>query len=414
MTSDRSNDVRQTARGARVVDAHSRRNLLKTLGAGATAGIAGLAGCASGGNGGGGGDDTTTTTESSGGGDDGGDDTTTTEMDGDLADELIIQMSGGHYLDSYKEHVFNKFEEEFGVKITTSLVSNQFDGYSKIKSGQAEVDATITSVSTLYMGSEEDVWAEIDPNDVENYGSLLETFKNPIYDPGEAIHGIPAVYGTIGMAYNRDELGEQDSWAACWDTANEGRVTMEGFGFVRAFTTAMYLGMDPNTMEADGSYENGIEKIWDSVREQKPLVAKYWTSGDEHVRLFAQEQATVGEAWGGRIFGAVQDGHDFLDYVVPTEGAYAWSDQWVMVDGISEQKRRTVLTFMNFLLEEDTITPLTEMLGYPPATDAVSEGIKGLYDYDPSGGERLTFLDPAFKDKHNDDWSQTWEEIQSS
>jgi spermidine/putrescine-binding protein len=410
MTSDRSNDVRQTDRGARVVDAHSRRTLLKTLGAGATAGIAGLAGCSSG-NGGGGGDTTTTTTTSS---DDGDDTTTTTEMDGDLADSIVVQMSGGHYLDSYKQNVFNKFEEEFGVDVEINLVSNQFDGYSKIKTGQSDTDATITSASTLYMGSEEDVWAEIDPEDVENYDSLLDTFKNPIYDPGQAVHGVPTVYGTIGMAYNRDELGEQDSWAAAWDTANEGRVTMEGFGFVRVFTTAMYLGMDPNVIEVDGSYEDGIEKVWDSVREQKPLITKYWTSGDEHVRLFAQKQALVGEAWGGRIFGAVQDGYDFLDYVVPKEGAYGWSDNWVMVKGLSEKKRRTVLTFMNFLLEEDTITPLTEMLGYPPATDAVSEGIKGLYDYDPSGGERLVFLDPEFKDQHNDAWSQTWEEIQSA
>ena len=85
-----------------------------------------------------------------------------------------------------------------------------------------------------------------------------------------------------------------------------------------------------------------------------------------------------------------------------------------MVKGLEDKRKRTVLTFMNFLLREDVMVPLTEMLGYPPATDATSEGIKNLYDYDPSGGDRLTFLDPAFKDKHNDDWSQTWEEIQSS
>ena len=409
MTSDRSSAARQTTRYGRLVDGQTRRQLLKTVGTGAAVGITGLAGCSSGGGGGGGGD---TTTDDSGSND--GGDTTTADEGGDLADELVVQMSGGHYLDSYKEHVFSKFEEEFGVSVEVNLVSNQFDGYSKIKTGQADVDATIASASTLYMGSSEDVWAPIDTNNIENYGSLLDTFKNPIYDPGEGIHGIPTVYGTIGMAYNKAELGEQDSWEACWDTANEGRVTMEGFGFVRVFTTAMYLGMDPNVIEVDGSYEDGIQKVWDSVREQKQLVNKYWTSGDEHVRMFSQEQALVGEAWGGRIYGAVQDGYDFLDYVVPKEGAYGWSDNWVMVKGISDKKQRTVRAYMNFLLREDVITPLTETLGYPPATGATSEGIKNLYDYDPSGGERLTFLDPAFKDKHNDDWSQTWEEIQSS
>ena len=412
MADDNTGIDRNSGENEPIPTLQRRRRVLKTLGGGAAVGLTGLSGCL----GGGGSDDTPTEADDDGGDDDDGgstDTATPTDMGGDLADELIVQMSGGHYLDSYKEKVFSKFEEEYGVTITVNLVGNQFDGYSKIKSGQSDTDVTITSASTLYMGTSEDVWAPIDPAEIDNWGSMLDTFRNPVYDPGESVHAVPTVYGTIGMAYNRDELGEQDSWAACWDTANEGRITMEGFGFVRVFTTALYLGMDPNNIGADSSYDEGIQKIWDSVREQKPLVTKYWSTGDEHVRLFSQEQALAGEAWGGRIFGAVQDGYDFLDYVVPKEGAYGWSDNWVMVKGLSEKKRRTALTYFNFLLEEDVIVPLTEMLGYPPATDATSDGIENLYDYDPSGGERLTFLNPGYKDEHNDAWSQTWEEIQA-
>ncbi|WP_418282042.1 ABC transporter substrate-binding protein [Halorubrum sp. DTA98] len=323
-------------------------------------------------------------------------------------------MTGGHYLESYEEHVFEPFEEEYGIDIDIALVSDQFDGYSRIQSGQSDADTTLPSANTLHMGASEGVWDTIDTGDLENYDNLLETFKNPIYDPGEEIHGIPTVYGTVGMAYNRDEFGELDSWEACWDEANDGRITMQGTDFLRVFTTALYLDMDPNDIQVDGSYEDGIERIWDSVREQSELINRYWSSGDEHVRMYAQGEAGVGEAWGGRIFGAVNDGHDHLDYVVPREGAYGWSDNWVMVKGLSDERRRTVLTYMDFLLRDDIIVPLTETLGYPPATSATSSAIENLYDYDPSGGERLIFLDPEYHDEHTDEWSQSWEEVQSN
>ena len=383
-----------------------RRTILKTLGSGAAVGLTGLAGCTGGGGGDGdGGSESTGTTTGS---------ASSTAASDEMADSLVVQVPGGSYIDAYQSQVFDKFESEYGVTIESSLVSNQFDAYSKIKAGQSDTDLTITSASTLYNGASEDVWAEIDSDSISNYDNLLNTFQNPIYDPGEMLHAVPATYGTVGMAYNKDELGELDSWAAAWETANKGRVTMEGFGFVRVFTTALYLGMDPNDIQVDGSYEDGIQKIWDSVREQKDLVVKYWTSGDELVRLFSQETASVGEAWGGRIYSAVNDGYDHLDYVVPKEGAYGWSDNWVMVQGLSEQKRNAALAFLDFVLEDDVITGLAENIGYPPATGATSDKIEGLYDYDPSGGERLTFLNPSYKNEHNDQWSKTWEEIQKS
>jgi len=165
------------------------------------------------------------------------------------------------------------------------------------------------------MGATNDVWEPINTDELDNYDSLGDTFNNPVYDAGDDVHGIPTVYGTIGMAYNRDELGELDSWEACWDQANAGNVTMQGTDFVRVFTTALYLGMDPNEIGADSSYEDGIGRIWDSVREQKDLISSYWSTGDEHVEIH-KTRRTSAKPGGGRIKAAVDDGHDHLDYVI--------------------------------------------------------------------------------------------------
>ncbi|MFP8958440.1 ABC transporter substrate-binding protein [Natrialbaceae archaeon A-CW3] len=357
----------------------SRRHVLRSIGGASAVGIAGLAGC----------------------------------MGSDSDEPFVAQVTGGHYIDTYQDQVFSGFEDEHDVEVEVHQISDQFDGYQQIQQGQSDADVSITSANTLYMGADQGVWASIDPEELENYDNLLETFRNPIYDAGDDVHGVPTVYGTIGMAYNRDEFGELDSWEACWDEANDGNITMQGTDFVRVFTTALYLGMDPNDIEANGSYDEGMAAIWESVREQRDLISNYWTTGDEHVRMFSENEAYVGEAWGGRIKAAIDDGHDHLDYVVPEEGAYGWSDNWVMVDDIDD-KRETALAFFDYLLRDDVMVPLAETLGYPPATDVTSDDIEALGDYDPSGGERLTFLDPGYEDEHSDEWSEEWESIQSA
>lgn len=82
--------------------------------------------------------------------------------------------------------------------------------------------------------------------------------------------------------------------------------------------------------------------------------------------------------------------------------------------GISEKRKRTALTFINFLLRDEILRPVTEQLGLPPATSVTSEQIKGLYDYDPSGGEGLILPDVAYINEHNDEWSTRWEQVQSN
>ena len=333
----------------------------------------------------------------------------------EYADKIVLQMEGGSMLDALKSEAFTKFEEEFGTTVEVSLRSSQQSGYAKIKAGQANVDFTSVPPFTLYNGTKDGLWAEIDPNEIPNYQEkVLDPLKNPAFDPGDALHGVPHAYGTVGMAYNKNELDDPTSWGATWDEANKGKVAMEGFGFIRVFTTALYLGMDPNDIKLDGSYDKGIQKIWDTVTEQQDLVVTNWTSGDEQARLFSSKDAWVGEAWGNVIYGAVQDGNDHLIYTIPDEGAYGYTQNHALVKDLSDTKKNTVYEFINFLLRDEILQPVTEKLGLPPATDVTSEKIKNLYDYDPKGGEGLKFPDVGYINEHNDEWSQKWESVRTS
>jgi spermidine/putrescine-binding protein len=334
---------------------------------------------------------------------------------GGTADEIVLQMEGGTMLDALESEAFGPFEEESGTSVEVALRSSQQSGYAQIKAGQAEVDMASVPPFTLYNGTMDEVWEPIDPSEIPNYGSnVLDPLKNPIFDPGEQIHGVPHAYGTVGMAYNNEELDDPTSWSAMWDEAYSGHVAPEGFGFIRVFTTALEMGMDPNDIGAESSYDEAIERIWERVNEQQDLVVTNWTSGDELGRLFTSTDAWVGEAWGNVIYGAVQDGNDHLSYVIPDEGAYGYTQNHALVEGIEDDKREACLEFINFLLRDDILRPVVEKLGLPPSTSVTSDAITGLYDYDPSGGEGLKFPDVEYINEHNDEWSQRWEEVRGN
>jgi spermidine/putrescine-binding protein len=332
-----------------------------------------------------------------------------------LADQIVLQMEGGTMKDALESEAFGPFEDEYGAEVKVSLRSSQQSGYAKIKAGQANVDMASVPPFTLYNGTKDDVWAAIDPSDVPNFEkNVLDPLKNPVFDPGNKLHGIPHAYGTVGMAYNKNEIKNPSSWSVCWDDAYNGHIAMEGFGFIRVFTTALEMGMDPNNIGKNGSYEENIEKIWDRVKEQQKLVVTNWTSGDEQARLFASKDAWVGEAWGNVIYGSVQDGNKHLGYTIPDEGAYGYTQNHALVKGISDEKRETALKFINFLLRDDILQPVTEKLGLPPSTDVTSKKIKNLYDYDPKGGKGLKFPNVEYINEHNDEWSQRWEQVRGN
>jgi spermidine/putrescine-binding protein len=237
-------------------------------------------------------------------------------------------------------------------------------------------------------------------------------FSDFIVDPGEKTHVAPLYYGTIGMAYNTDHVDDSNglSWDMTWNEKYKGKVAMEGVPYIRVFTTALELGMDPNKIVGDtGSYEKGIEKVYDKMAEQHELVKKYWTSGQELTSLFSNGTAYIGEAWGGRILSLQDEGYDNLKYGIPKEGAMGWTDTMAIAKG--SKNRYTAEKFIEFAYRDGIIKELAPEIGYPPATKVTDDAVEALPDFDSSGGERLKFQDMEFKNEHQQEWSQTFEQI---
>jgi spermidine/putrescine-binding protein len=389
----------------------NRRTFLKATGTVTAGGSAALAGC-TGGDGGG-----STETEASGGSEEttasGGTKTTSKSDDGKMSDTLKFYSWGGSTQEALDKHVIKPFEEEYGVTVKQSSFGGQDKMLANVRSSpEGAYDIIMPSTATSYAAAKQGLVEPLRLENIETWSNLMPVFEDFIVDPGKQTHVAPLYYGTIGMAYNTDHVDDSSglSWDMTWDEQFKGKVTMEGVPYIRTFTTALQLGMDPNKMVGDaGSYEEGVKKVYDAMAEQHKLVKKYWTSGQELTSLFSNETAYVGEAWGGRILSLQDEGYDNLKYGIPKEGAMGWTDTMAIAKG--SKNRYTAEKFIEFAYRNDVIKNLAPDIGYPPATKVTSEKVKALPDFDPSGGERLKFQDMEFKNEHQQEWSQTFERI---
>ena len=388
----------------------NRRTFLKAAGVTATGSSVALAGCTGDGGGNGDGSDGS----GSGGTPTGTTTGTTAPGDDEMADTLSFYSWGGSTQEALTKHVIEPFEEEYGVTVKQSSFSSQDKMLANVRSSpEGSYDVIMPTISGTYSAIKQGLVEPLRVDNIDTWGNLLQVFQD--YKASKADdqnYAAPMYYGTVGMVYNSDEVSGSPpfSWSKTWESGFENKLTLEGFAFVRVFTTALALGMDPNRMEGDaGSYEEGIDQVYDKMAEQHELVKKYWTSGQEQTTLYSNGTAILGDGWSGRILSLQEDGKDHLKYTIPEEGAYGWGDAFAVAKG--SERRYTAEKLVEFAYRPAVMKQLSPEIGYPAATSATSSDIEALPDYDPTGGERLVFQDQKFKEEHNEDWSNTFEQI---
>lgn len=336
--------------------------------------------------------------------------TGTNESDG-YADEINFYGWGGGWNDAWMNNVADPFEEEFGTKVKPSGFADESEMLSNIRSSpEGSFDIVGPSISGIYRGTKQDLYEPINPDEISTWSNLLPTFKDFGPDRGDSVHVTPTHYGTRGIGFNTDYTDAERplTWELLWKDKFGGKLTLRDDAPTRVYDTAFHLGIDPNNL-AEDDYDAKMKKIYDAMAKQHELVRKYWKSGQDQMSIFSNEEAHVGEAWGGRILKLQDQGNKQLKYAIPENGVMAWGAGLAIAKG--SKKATTAKKFMEFTLRPEIHKNLVADLGYPPTTDVESEAVKNLPDYDPSGGDRLTFPDQEFIANHREEWANTFDKI---
>ena len=220
-----------------------------------------------------------------------------------LADgSVTIASWGGSYQEAQSKALFEPAESATGIEVKQETYGGMSDVRLQVSSGQVTLDIVASGSGSAARAAAEGLLESLDYDVID-----VSTFYPGLYTE-HCVGG--DVFSTV-YAWNTDTYGDDgpQSWQDFFD--------VEKFPGTRA-----YRGKVPGALEgammADGvapedvytalDSEEGIERAIGKIRELKPHISVFWTSGAQHAQLMKDGEVDMTTGWNGRFDNAKKDG----------------------------------------------------------------------------------------------------------
>lgn len=263
--------------------------------------------------------------------------------------------------------VIDMFEEETGITVKYANFTTNEEMYTKLEAGAGSYDVIFPSEYMIERMIANDLLAELDLSKIPNYANVMESLKDPSYDPGNK-YSVPYMWGTLGIIYNTEMVdGEITSWSALFDEANAGKVLM-----MNSMRDTLGLGLKYLGYSMNSRSEDEINASRDLLVAQKKngIVSGYLL--DETKDKMVGNEAAIGIIYSGDAQYAIEK-NDKLVYVIPEEGSNIW------VDGMCIPKNSknidAAMQFIDFLCREDIAQMNFEYIYYCSPIQSVVDNL---------------------------------------
>lgn len=285
------------------------------------------------------------------------------------ADKLFAgtQLKVYNWYDYIDEAVLDIFEEETGIHVNYVNFSQNEDMYTKLSTGAEVYDVVFPSEYMIERLIKEDLLAELDLDNIPNLENVLDTLRDPAYDPGNA-HSVPYMWGTLGILYNTDMVSEPiTSWNALLDENYAGSIFMMDSVRDTIGLALKVLGYSMNSHDEDELAEAGE---WLMAQRDADLVGGYIL--DQAKDMMANNEAAMAVMYSGDALYAMEK-NDALAYVIPDEGSNIWVDG-MCVPKVSENKAAAEC-FINFMCRPDIAQMNMDYIYYSSPIKQVVENL---------------------------------------
>jgi putative spermidine/putrescine transport system substrate-binding protein len=168
---------------------------------------------------------------------------------------------------------------------------------------------------------------------IPDWQNFQDYFKAPPYNTISGVHyGVSLQWGPNTLLYNTKKFANKPtSWSVIYDSANKGLVTVPD-NPIQIADAALYLSKTKPDLKITDPYELTQPQFDATVallKQQQPLIKKYWASYTDEITLFQNGDVTVGAAWPYQTI-TLKAAHAPVDDTIPTEGATGWADSWLL------------------------------------------------------------------------------------
>jgi putative spermidine/putrescine transport system substrate-binding protein len=175
---------------------------------------------------------------------------------------------------------------------------------------------------------------------IPSFGTVDKRLQNAAWHTVNGVHyGTPYQWGPNVLMYNTDVFKTPpSSWSVTFELqelpdgrSNEGRVQAYD-GPIYIADAALYLKSKNPALGIKDPYElneTQYAAVLELLREQHPLIQRYWHDANVQVQDFTNEGIVASASWPFQV-NTLQANKQKIGSVVPKEGATGWADTTMM------------------------------------------------------------------------------------
>jgi putative spermidine/putrescine transport system substrate-binding protein len=270
-----------------------------------------------------------------------------------MSAEIVINVSGGAYLETLKKCYFNPFEEATGHKLLYEPGANFGKLRAMVKSGNVEWDmAEAESQDLIIKGVKENILEPIDYNIIVKDEEELYTVALKPYSVGTSF------YSTV-MGYNLEKYPEgkgPNSWKDFWDVKKfPGPRSLQNTPYNNLEIALLADGVPPDKL-----YPLDVDRAFRSLDKIKPHITVWWTAGAQPAQLLTDKEVDMASAWNGRLFTIQKEG---AKVKTVWNEAILMFGAWVIPKGAKNAK--IAMELINFTHKRKNQACFAESVAYP-------------------------------------------------
>jgi len=173
----------------------------------------------------------------------------------------------------------------------------------------------------------------MNPALIPGWKDFIPALQSPPHNTINGVHyGISLQWGPNTLLYNTKLVKPAPtSWASIYNPKYKGKVTVPD-NPIQIADAALYLSKAKPSLGITDPYELNSTQFNATIallKQQKPLIKKYWALASDEIDLFKNGDAVIGASWPYQTNTLIAAKVPVKD-LIPVEGATGWADTWML------------------------------------------------------------------------------------
>lgn len=296
------------------------------------------------------------------------------------------------------------FERQTGIKVNVTSIASNDEVFAKIrtKSGQYDVIPATTDVAGQYI--DQGLVQPIAVDQIPNAAKLFPSFRNmPQVVKDGKTYGVANTWSADPILYNADVVKDPEaSYQILWDKRYQGKIAIyDDLGSL--WMGAQVKGYPPFKLDS-----KQMDDVVALMQQQRALDRKYWSTGDDLVKLMASKEVVLATGWNYMYTQLRKQGLN-VKRLVPKEGNLGWVD--TLLIPVGAQHACAARKWIDWAISPQGGAFTARASGYSIANPEVAtmltkQEVADLHMDDPEFVKQIVLWEPVNRPEYQDAWNR--------